>query len=827
MSSPQGWQVRFLDDTMDNMTGGEVRQAILVVTIPANENPGYFGFDLHAASALGNFSVMSTLVVNVTAVYGLSLSHQVGKTLLPGLNSTSSVMVVPLSTADANWSWSIQTDSGNCSATLPTLNSRILPGVNSTVNVVIEAAASVHEGDECSFTFSASLDQVLNQLETLQFTITIGQAWSLDFILPTEPYLSVEVEKEILVLLINNGTEQDDLLLTAADFNGMTIITPGPLTLMRGQSQYVSVSLTADSTISGLIELQFSLTSANSAGDSINKSFDVMVGEFGQFSLMGPSDNRVVLVPGQITNLSLDLENTGSSNLSLSVTTNGLPGGVILEFDQDDYLLNTSSSIVALLSFNAANDLTPGQHNILITFKQGATSTAISLNLIIENRYDVLLSSVNNRIIASPLVEQNLSVMVTNLGTAQSTFTLEVDTSSTSQWFSTSIDALSLTLEAGQSQTLTLTVREISSGASAAGVVLGLNVTSNADSDIGDSLQFTIVPQIADGTITVMSDDELAEPGQVIHGTVVITNTGTGFDQMMITTLELDCGIDTVVELAPSASSQPITWSCVIPDGASAGLDIITFRLTSAARTELVITQIEVYTVEPIWSTSGVVSFTISDVDFDMNMRDDKKVLIRVCNQANAWIEGKLETTGKNSLRMGAQFSHSGEEDLNNTFVLSSMGCQDFNILLISNELEGYEAEISIRAITQIEGATVNDESTAIMITVEGPHVAPDGLNFGAMEISNKNSITALATGWIIVLLLLTYIKLRKPVEKDEEEEEEEDEEIPLGVNEVRIDEDNKVTCCGCETLLGIPRGSEPPFKFTCPKCDSKIRVIE
>ena len=54
-----------------------------------------------------------------------------------------------------------------------------------------------------------------------------------------------------------------------------------------------------------------------------------------------------------------------------------------------------------------------------------------------------------------------------------------------------------------------------------------------------------------------------------------------------------------------------------------------------------------------------------------------------------------------------------------------------------------------------------------------------------------------------------------------------EEEEEPLGPNEVRIDEYNKVTCTNCDARLGVPEGSEPPFRFTCPKCDTKIRVVE
>ena len=101
----------------------------------------------------------------------------------------------------------------------------------------------------------------------------------------------------------------------------------------------------------------------------------------------------------------------------------------------------------------------------------------------------------------------------------------------------------------------------------------------------------------------------------------------------------------------------------------------------------------------------------------------------------------------------------------------------------------------------------------------------PDGLDLGIVELSNKNTLILVSTGWVMSLLLFAYIRLFRKAAVIEEEEEEE--EIPLGENEVRIDEYNKVTCSSCDARLGVPEDSVPPFRFTCPKCDMKIRVVE
>ena len=87
---------------------------------------------------------------------------------------------------------------------------------------------------------------------------------------------------------------------------------------------------------------------------------------------------------------------------------------------------------------------------------------------------------------------------------------------------------------------------------------------------------------------------------------------------------------------------------------------------------------------------------------------------------------------------------------------------------------------------------------------------------------------------WLIALIAVQLLRRsrkndsQEPADlEDEEEEEEKEEPSELGFNECRLDKDNKVNCPECEARLGVPRGSEPPFRFTCPKCDNKIRVVE
>ena len=825
-SAPQGWEVRFLDDSMDIMNPSEQRNAVLRISIPTDEDPGYYGFDLFAASVYGNFSVSTTIIVNITATHNLSFAHNAGQMLLPGENTTSTVDITSLSTSDGNWTWQTMVDSGDCSAQLMEYQTMIMADSNYELDILITAGVNTHVNDECHISLHGQLDSDTSISENYEFTVSVGEMWGLSMVLPTSIKLDVDQIETFNVVVNNDGTEEDTISLIGIDDEGVTFTNPAPVTLDRGSSVYVVMEVLIDSSLVGNITLDFTISSTNSGTGSVNDSGIFEVKEFAELSMTGPSDNRMVIIPGQNSSITLNISNDGTKDLDLSASISGLPNGISVVKGLENVMLTAGESTDVELELMASSGMQPSSNLFTIAFDGGWDSTDLTIELQITDRNEVLIDSSGDSIIASPLGDSNLTIMVTNLGTSSGTFVADINNSMVSDWFTISVDKLSLTLESGESGSITISAREVATGASLTGEDLTITVTSTADSSVSDMMTIAIIPQVADGMITVLSDNDEAQPGQTIHGNVIVTNLGTATDTMRINTVEMDCNLDdVVVELSPSMSSSPIPWSCTIGDEENAGTKALTFRLTSAARSNMVVTASESYTVEPIWRDE-VISFTLdqNDLKFDES-NEQQTVSLTICNTANTYVEGQLELVGKNEPQMDGVFYRAGETGINSTYSLSSNGCQDFRLMLTPLNLDGFEAVIIIHSVSQVEGQTVRDESPELRADVAGPHMPPDGMNLGLLELTNKNSIILLSTGWVLSILLLAYIRLfRKTVEAEEEEEEEE---IPLGPNEVRIDEYNKVTCCSCEARLGVPEGSEPPFRFTCPKCDTRIRVVE
>ena len=450
-------------------------------------------------------------------------------------------------------------------------------------------------------------------------------------------------EETFNVAVTNNGTEEDTISLVGIDSEGITFTNPEPVTLQRGESQYIVVGVTIDSSIVGDIMLNFSMSSTNSGSETVTESGLFEVREFAEFSISGPSDNRIIITPGEDSSISLNLSNQGTRDLDFTATIIGLPNGITVLSGLEEVSLLAGESTDVTLQMSAASSLQPTSDSFTVSFDAVYVTESITLDLQITDRNEVSIDAGTDRIIASPVSESNLTLMVTNLGTSTQTFVADIDNSQVSDFFSISVDKLTLTLASGESGTIAISALDVGTGAPESGLEMTGSVVSATDSTVSDSLEISIIPTIADGQITVLSDKDSGKPGETINGNIIITNLGTSTDTMRINSVDLDCGLlDTEIALGPSMSSSPIPWSCTIPSDETAGVKVLQFRLTSASRSDMVVTFNEAYTVEPSWS-GEVISFTFDENDlvFDESV-DQHTISLTICNQAKTFVEGSI-----------------------------------------------------------------------------------------------------------------------------------------------------------------------------------------
>jgi hypothetical protein len=270
-----------------------------------------------------------------------------------------------------------------------------------------------------------------------------------------------------------------------------------------------------------------------------------------------------------------------------------------------------------------------------------------------------------------------------------------------------------------------------------------------------------------------------------------------------------------------------------LAEDAEAGLSELKFRVTSSSRTSFSTSSSEFYTIEPVWGSSGVLEITFSEPSLSLPSSGGSTVMVTVKNLANAQVTGLLSIEGFGDGLLATEWLRISDNTSSNELMLSPGSSVEYSLTLTSLVSTSQSATLRIRGAYQIGESTSSDVSNDFEVKIEGPAVPPNGvrLPFG-MELSQSDSLNALFGGWGFSLLLLAvlYLIRRKKqdatLEEEEEEDDEEENETPLGFNECRM-EDGKVSCSSCDARLGVPRGSEPPFRFTCPKCSTMIRVVE
>jgi hypothetical protein len=711
--------------------------------------------------------------------------------------------------------------------------------INISVNVTVDETAS--KDDTCEIMFSGQRAGGTYQLNAVYFDIEIDELVLFELVTPSQTIDLVPGTAESFdIRLYNNGSDTAVFYLDFIDVSGLsnTVVSSTSsttqlrqLSIEAGTFGIWGISIEADVTLAGLVQQSYEVTYG---GQTVQTHVTLDVAEVPMFTMEGPDDQRILVTPGSNASTSFEVENTGSKNLSLSSSISGLPTGVTASFSFGsgslDVTAGTSSAFV--LDVRASASAYPGTYSIDIMLMDGSASETITIDLIIEQRYDVEISSLESSVSPSPLYTTNMTLEVTNIGTSTDTYLIELDTSESSGYYSTTLSRTTVTVSPASTQLVVLGIREGNNGAPSSSLTLTITATSTTDYTSTDSATITIVPLSVSSEVTIFKDNDVVAPGGAIYGNVILTNTGSSLDSLYITTVGLSCGIGSTLELGPGSSSAPILWRCDVPESSSAGAHQLTFRVSSAARSNIVMEQSVVYTVLPTWSSQHAISIETDVNELSMAFEGGASFIVRLTNDANAEATGNIELFGNGEANFEVSWLQIQGSVATNEFTLAQGESVDFKVTLHSLLRNSATAELNLRVTSEISNIVVQDEYSSIFVTVEGPDLAPTGLSLPlGFEVTQSQTIGFASLGWLAAVVFFMLLRRRKDstpalIEEDEIEEVKETKEEVLGFNECRIDDDNKVRCPSCETKLGVPRNSTPPFKFTCPKCDSMIRVV-
>ena len=834
---PTGWEVRWLDDQIENLSANGQETATLRISIPSDASPGATGLRLYAGSLFGNRTTSTLMVVDVQADYDLQVDFlQSSDAFLPAQQTNTTVRLTNTGTAPTTFDHALSVTSGPCTVSLLSHTSTIAVGANEDLPFQVNVGTNANVGDVCTLRLTSTLDSDSSVSFVRDFSFEIDR--DVDFVLqgPSGPTLlepAVETNLEVRVFNTGSETETFSLQINSNASSPVTLTLDGPssVSVAAGASTIWTLKATASVDSLGLYERLVTVTHDSLIEQNLSLDFDVQ--PVASLQLMGPLDGRIVVQSGGESSVTVAIENDGTSNITLDTfTITGLPGGVNAVLpDVKEFFLEAGSMHNVTLTMTASAAISARTDSLSLRLLSDSTEALLAVELQVVDRTLAKLSPNTNQIIAGPAAPTNVTIEVTNIGTLQDTFLLSIGAGETSNFFELSLSKTSVVLGVGQSESVVLSVRETSIGANSIGSPINIVATSTLDSSSTDTVILTLIPMNAGSEISVVDDDASAEAGGLINGSFSVSNTGNSVDVFSLSSVNIDCVMESLVELQPG-ESKTFPYTCNVPYDGNAGSNTFSFRSVSSARPDSVHNQVVFYTIEATWNSDTAVNITVDQNELTLPYLGGSSTTVSITNLANIQITGRLTVTGVSESVIQWHFNDTlGEQT--DEFTLEP-GASEIYVVRFDS-MTAYEtyAEVRIKAFVKIDGSSFDAESDILELQVKGEPQPPQGVSLLGIEIGKQTTLQIMAIGYILFALAVVFIRLRKPraeateSEEGEQKEDEETKEYPLGPNECRMDTNRRISCPSCEARLAVPGGNEPPFRFTCPTCDSSIRVVE
>ena len=863
---PSGWQVRWLDDQLIDMDPGETRNRTLRITVPGGIAPTYQGLSLKAASTQGNLTWSTTLVINVTQIFNGTYTDETDPSdeWLPGETGNLSVSFTNLGTHDAEYIHAVQSSTGDCTFQVnDPVGSVLATGSDETVLVQVGIPSSSHLNDTCSVVLRATETSDASAIHTGTINLSVGVQHALRLDSPSDILtIAPGYSEQVIWVVSNDGTEQEEIYFESQSALGVEVSLPETWVVVdSGDSEQITVTISVNefetvgsSSFSVTAKSRFSQATATAGG-----SLEVLP-RYG-FSISGPADYRVQLFPGSNSTFIIDVYSNATVPQNLSLGSSGLDSHLTLSLADPttELILPPLSNLQFEVTLDADEGATLGDHPFdVIINSENAPSQNLSLVAQVLTTSGVSLAGSSAWIVVGPRADVNTSIHVTNLGNSEDTFLVEINSSAAGESLGLTLSGNSLTLAPGESGSLSLTLTRYSD-APGDSVAVVISVSSINSPSLTEFWNLTVMEQEVSSSVIFLNTPTEVEPEETFSGSFVVTNTGNAADSFLVSISGMNCEVNSTLELAAGDSSAPIPFTCTAPEksiSSTLNIDVHVHSLVDPGEESVYRHSVDI--TSGFVAGTEVIGFTVSEYDLSMKYDSATSTLVTIENNINHVIEVTMSIEGKDVGIVYASWSRAADGAPGKTASLAPGEQASFTLLLDSMSNDDSTAVITIVATSTFDGMQIIDKSEPLNVSIIAPEKAPSGLTLPfEYELDNEKGLTILAGGWILSTLLIISMILRfksrrgreasplpaalpglaelpPPALPDIADEPEVALQVPvlpmsptgLGAGEVRMNEERKVECPSCDTKLGLPRGSEPPFRFTCPKCDSSIRVV-
>ena len=212
---PPGWEVRWLDDQIENLSANGQETATLRISIPSDASPGATGVRLYAGSLFGNLTTSTLMVVDVQANYDLQVDFlNASDAFIPSQQTNTTLRLTNIGTTSATFDYALTVLSGPCTASLLTYTSTIDVGVSQDLPFQVDVGTAANVGDVCSLRLTSTLASDSTVSFVRDFSFEIDR--QIDFVLqgPSgSTLLDPGVETTLEVRVFNTGSESETFSL--------------------------------------------------------------------------------------------------------------------------------------------------------------------------------------------------------------------------------------------------------------------------------------------------------------------------------------------------------------------------------------------------------------------------------------------------------------------------------------------------------------------------------------------------------------------------------------------------------------------------------------